>query len=100
MVGLENGPVIPRERSWQGLAGSSDKEQGGLGVDRAVLQTQVRVKKEGEAFQLCTEQAVFIGLINRETETREKSHTFIIHQSDEDRNVLDIIPQFLPSSVK
>lgn len=86
MVGLENGPVIPGEGTWQGLPRSSDKEQGGLGVDNAVLQTQVRVKKEGEAFQLCAEQTVFIGLINRETETREKSHKFIIHKHDEDRN--------------
>lgn len=75
MVGLENGPVIPRERTWQGLPGSGDKEQRGLGVDCAVLQTQVGVKKEGEAFQLCTEQTVFIGLMNRETETRERNHT-------------------------
>lgn len=75
MVGLENGPVIPGERTWQGLPGSSDKKQGGLGVDGAVLQTQVRVKKEGEAFQLCTEQTVLIGLINGETKTREINHT-------------------------
>lgn len=67
MVGLENSPVIPRQWTWQGLPRSSDKEQGGLGVDRAVLQTQVRVEEKGEAFQLRTEQTVFIGLINTET---------------------------------
>ena len=74
VVGLEHGPVVPGERTWQGLPGSSDEEQGGLGVDGAVLQTQVRVKKEGEAFQLRTEQTVFIGLINRET-ARERNQT-------------------------
>lgn len=80
MVGLENGPVVPGEGTWQGLPGSSDEEQGGLGVDCTVLQTQVRVKEEGEAFQLCTEQTVFIGLITRETrDKREKSHRFIIN---------------------
>lgn len=96
MVGLKNSPVISGEGTWQRLPRSSDEEKRGLGVDRAVLQTQVRVKKEGEAFQLCTEQTVFIGL----TETRKKSHRFIIHHNDEDRNVLDIIHQFLQSCVK
>lgn len=75
VVGLENGPVVPGEGSWQGLPGSGDEEQGGLGVDRAVLQTQVRVEEEGEAFQLGTEQTVFIGLNTRGTETRERNHT-------------------------
>ena len=95
VVGLEDRPVVPREGTWQGLPGPSDEEQGGLGVYCAVLQAQVRVKKEGEAFQLSTEQTVFIGLINTETETR-----VIINQSDEDRNVLDLIPPFLQSCAK
>lgn len=68
VVGLENGPVVAGEGAWQGLPRSSDEEQRGLWVDRAVLQAQVRVKEEREAFQLCTEQTVFIGLVTRQRE--------------------------------
>ena len=70
MVGLEHGPVVPWEGAGQGVPGAGDEEQRGLGVDCAVLQTQVGVEEEGEAFQLCTEETVFIGLINTEREER------------------------------
>lgn len=77
MVGLEDGPVIPGEGTRQGLSRSRNEKQGGLGVDCAVLQTQVRMKKEGEAFQLRTEQTVLIGL-TRETNHRDSSLTRVI----------------------
>lgn len=72
VVGLEHGPVVPGQRTRQGLSGSGDEEKRGLGVDSAVLQTQVGVKKEGEAFELRTEQTVLIGLSN--TNKQEQIH--------------------------
>lgn len=101
MVGLEHGPVFPGQGAGQWLTRSCDEKQRGLRVDHAVLQAQVRMEEEGEAFQLCTQQTVFIGLMKREKETEtEKSHRFIIRWSDEDRNVVGIILKFLPSCVK
>lgn len=82
VVGLEDSPVVPGERTRQRLPRAGDEEQRGLWVDCAVLQTQVRVQEEGEAFQLCTQQTVFIGLVGRKKHTaREgemKTHEKVI----------------------
>lgn len=95
MVGLEDGPVVPGEGAGQGLSRSRDEKKGGLGVDRAVLQTQVRVKKEGEAFQLRTEQTVLIGL-TRERNDRDSSITRVINT----HMYWTSFPSFLKSCVK
>lgn len=62
MVGLEDGPVVPGQGAGEGLARACDEEEGGLGIDRAVLQAQVGMEEEGESFELGTQQAVLIGL--------------------------------------
>lgn len=62
VVGLEHGPVLSGQHAFLYLTGPCHVEQWGLGVDAAVLQAQVRMQEEGEAFELRAQQAVLIGL--------------------------------------
>lgn len=84
VVGLEDSPIVPGKWTRQRLPRAGDEEQRGLWVDGAVLQSQVRVQEEGEAFQLRTQQTVFIGLVGRKKHTaREgeiKTHERVIKE--------------------
>lgn len=62
VVGLEDRPVLAGQHALLHLTGPRHVEQWGLGVDAAVLQAQVRMQEKREAFELCTQQAVLIGL--------------------------------------
>lgn len=62
VVGLEHSPVLTGQHALLHLAGPCHVEQRGPGVDATVLQAQVRVQEQGEAFELCTQQAVLVGL--------------------------------------
>lgn len=62
MVGLEHSPILSGQHAFLYLTRPCHIEQWGLGVDAAVFQAQVRMQEEREAFELCTQQAVLIGL--------------------------------------
>lgn len=62
VVGLEHGPVLTGQHTFLYLTGPCHIEQWGLGVDAAVLQAQVGMQEKRKPFELCTQQAVLIGL--------------------------------------